>query len=266
VEDLISKNKKKKIQEEVLEVLDKDGSKDTVIVFWEGGLGNDKTKKARSKAGTKSSGLLLARLQKEKFAQEFKLLDETEVYRFTANEIQSRGGEIEPRAARLLTDLVGNNLWQMNSEINKLIAYSPDKQITVEDVEQLVKTKLDDDIFRLTEALGQKNKHLALKLISDQLKSGTSPTELLSKIIWQFKNLLLVKNFVEENGSGYVSNRLTYQLGLHPFVIKKTVAQVRNHQVADLKKIYHHLMTIDYKIKTSQTNPEVLFDLLVIKQ
>lgn len=263
IEDLISKNRGQKVQKEILETLEKNNLETTVIIFWESGLGSGKT--SRSKTSQKRSNTLYNRLKKEKFAQEFDLLNEVGVARFTGEEIKKRGGKIDRSALQLLADLVGNDLWQMNSEIDKLLAFSKNKEITVEDVQSLVQTKLDEDVFKLTDALGQKNKKLALKLISDQLKSGTSPTELLAKIIWQFKNLLLVKDFVERNGSGYQSNSLTYQLGLHPFVIKKTMAQVKNHELPELIRGYNHLLKIDYKIKTSQINPEVLFDLLVVK-
>lgn len=265
IEDLISKNKGQKIQKEILETLGKKELTDTVVVFWESGLGDDKAKKSRSKVTTKRSNLLFGRLKKEKYAQEFNLLNEAETVRWTASEIKNRNGKIQPAALNLLAELVGNDLWQMNSEIDKLLAFAKNQEITVADVSGLVKTKLDENIFKLTDALGQKNKTLALKLISDQLKSGTLPTELLTKITWQFKNLLLVKDFMEQNGDAYPSDRLTYQLGLHPFVVKKTLAQARFHQLASLKKTYKNLLGIDYKIKTSQISPEVLFDLLVIK-
>ena len=246
-------------------MLGKNGLKETIIVFWESGAGDKPAKKSRSKISAKRSSLLLARLRQEKYAQEFDLLNEAEVYRWATAEIKKRGGEIQPPALRLLTDLVGNDLWQLNSEIDKLLAFSQGLEITATAVEDLVKTKLDDNIFKLTDALGQKNKKLALKLIADQLSSGTSPTELLTKITWQFKNLLLVKGFSEQNGGGYPANRLTYQLGLHPFVIKKTMAQTRFHQLDDLKKIYQRLLVIDYKLKTSQIDAQVMFDLLVVK-
>jgi DNA polymerase-3 subunit delta len=117
----------------------------------------------------------------------------------------------------------------------------------------------------LTDALGQKNKKAAVKLIANQFKSGVAPTELLSKVIWQYKNLLLLKSFVEKNGPGYPSQRLSYQLGLHPFVVKKTIGQVKNYELHTLKKIYRQLLKIDHKIKTSQADPEVLFDLLIVE-
>ena len=113
--------------------------------------------------------------------------------------------------------------------------------------------------------MGQKNKPLALKLISDQLKSGVSPIELLAKIVWQFKNLLLVKEFSENFGFGYQTERLTSRLGLHPFVIKKSQEQAKFYSLPDLKKTYLQLLETDYKLKTSQIDSEVLFDLLIAK-
>lgn len=265
VADLIAKNKGQKIQKEILELLNKNNLETTILIFWEGELGAKIKKPSRSKTAVRRSNLLLDRLKDEKYAQEFKLLEPAGVKKWAENQIKNRSGQIELKALDLLVDFIGNDLWQFNSEIDKLIAFCKTKKIGVNDVQTLVKTKLDDDIFKLTDALGQKNQSLATKLIADQLKSGTSPAELLSRIIWQTKNLLLIKDFVEQNGSGYSDNRLNYQLGLHPFVIKKTITQISNHQLADLKLMYQRLLAIDYKIKTSQINPEVLFDLLVIK-
>ncbi len=262
IENLISKNKGQKIQKEILETLNKNNLNDVIIIFWEGEISQDKS---RSKISKKRTNLLFNRLSQEKYAQEFSLLDMSSSTCFAEQKIKSQGKKITPQALRLLVDLVGNDLWQMSSEIDKLAAISKDNPISEENVKSLVKTKLDENIFNLTDALGQKNKKLALKLISDQLKSGTTPAELLSKAIWQFKNLLIIKEFSEKNGYGYSPTSINYQLNIHPFVIKKTMAQIKNHQLADLKKIYASLLEIDYKLKTSQIEPEVLFDLLIIK-
>jgi DNA polymerase-3 subunit delta len=263
IEDLISKNKGQKIQKEILEMLDQKNIESTIIVFWESGLSGSKEKK--SKLTAQRSHLLANRLKQERYAQEFNLLEPAEVFAWTNLEFKNRDGKIQPAALRLLVDLVGNDLWQMNSEIDKLLAFTQNKTIATADINSLVKTKLDEDIFKLTEAIGHKNKKVALKLIADQLKSGTTASELLAKIVWQFKNLLLVKEFSQSYGQAYPAQRLTYQLGLHPFVIKKTLTQIKNYQLETLKHIYQHLLKIDYQIKTSQANPEVLLDLLIIK-
>lgn len=272
IEELIAKNKGQKIQKEILAILGKNNLDETIIIFWEGELGKNKKPKKKPKASTsrseltsRRSGLLLEQLKKEKYVQEFSLLDPAEARQWAMTEIKNRGGKINSAALNLLGDFIGNDLWQFNSEIEKLIAYANNKEIAVADVQNLVKTKIDDDIFKLTDAIGQNNKKLALKLISDQFKSGLGATELLTKIIWQFKNLLLIKSFVEQSGEKYPADRLVYQTGLHPFVVKKTLLQVKNHRLEDLKKSYGQILKVEHKIKTSQVDPEVLFNLLILE-
>lgn len=251
IENLITSNKGKKIQAEVLKILEKNKFEESILIFWE----------EDGEADKKST--LLKRLKKEKYNQQFKILTPLETKKWADKEIKDRGGKINIKALESLVDFVGNDLWQMNSEIEKLLAYKRGEEIRVEDISELVMTKIDDDIFKLTDAIGHKNKVLAIKLISDQFKNGVSPTRLLSKIIWQFKNLLVIKSGVEDNGLN--TNQLTIQTKLHPFVVKKTLAQIKNYSLEDLKKTYNQLLNIDHKIKTSRVDPEVLFDLLIVK-
>lgn len=263
IKNLITKNKGQKIQKEILDVLHNKNLESVVLVFWEEG---ELDKKAtRSKITTQRSSNLNNFLKESGLAQEFSLLNESQTKNFITTKAKELSITINPDATDLLWQICSNNLWQINNELKKLAAFSKDKSVTKQNVEDLVQTKIDDDIFELTNALGLKNKPLALKLISDQIKSGTSAIELLSKITWQFKNLLLIKSFIEENGPGYPVERIGSKIGLHPFVIKKTSSQARNYNLADLKKSYQHLIQIDRKLKTSQVDPEVLFDLFVVK-
>ena len=258
-EGLLSENRDTKTQKEILAILKKGVPQDTVLVFWESEISAKKGKKKKSDTD------LFSFLKKTEFIQEFNLLDAAGVQRWLNQEIKNRRGKIEPAAIKLLSDLVGNDLWRLNAELDKLIAKLRGKIITQNDVSDLVQIKLEENVFKLTDALGQKNKPLALKLISDQLKSGVSPIELLAKIVWQFKNLLLVKEFSENFGFGYQTERLTSRLGLHPFVIKKSQEQAKFYSLPDLKKTYRQLLETDYKLKTSQIDSEVLFDLLIAK-
>ncbi|MBN1779295.1 MAG: DNA polymerase III subunit delta [Candidatus Buchananbacteria bacterium] len=264
IENLIGKNKGQKIQKEILEILNQNNLDSTVLLFWEGEL-NKKPKKSRAKTTARRSQLLFDKLIAEKFAQEFSLLKPDQVKSWAGEEIKKRGGQIDFNALELLANLVGDDLWQLNSEIDKLVALANQRKIDQAMVKLLVKSKINDDVFGLTDALGQKNQAKALKIINDQIKKGADPLELLSLIIWQFRNLLLVKSFMVENGSGYPDQRLAYQLKIHPFVLKKILGQVNRYDYQNLKNNYQKLLKIDYQIKTSQINPEVLFDLLVVE-
>jgi len=255
VKNLISDNKSKEIQKEVVELLNQKGKKDddaNIIVFWES---TDHSK-------TKSKNALWDRLIKEKFAQEFKPLTPTQLNSWVQNQIEIQGGKIEKQAIPLLASAVGNDLWQMNNEITKLINYRKNKIITQQDIESLVKAKYDDDIFKLVDALGNKDKKQAVKLISDQLNLGSNEMYLLSMLIRQFRILLLIKDLQNDN-QGISKDQIAKELRLHPYVAQKALYQSRNFKFAQLKLIYQYLLNIDLQIKTSSAKPKLLFDMFV---
>ncbi|MBU1164604.1 DNA polymerase III subunit delta [Patescibacteria group bacterium] len=245
----------KKNSHEVLKTLS-EIKNENIIVFWDGDVGAKKLKD--------SSAVLFAKLEKERYSQKFDLLNEAQLRKWVNSKIKTEKGEIDIIAVNMLVNWVGDDLWQMNSEIDKLLAYCKNRKIDAQAVEMMTKNKLEENIFELTDALGQKNKARALKLISDQLESGTPETVLLSKITWQFKNLLQVKSLAD-NEPANASYKIAKELGLHPFVVKKSLGQVRNFSLDELKKIYRQLLAIDFSIKTSATSAKTLFDLLVAK-
>ncbi len=254
IKNLISENKSKEIQKEIVSLLDKDWKNkedDNILIFWES-----------IKPKSESKNALWKRLSKEKFAQEFTPLKSYDINSWLEKEIKNRGGKIEKAAIPLLAATVGNDLWQMSNEISKLINYAQDKIITNTDVDNLVKAKFDDNIFNLVDALGSKNKKLALKLLSDQFSLDTNELELLGTLIWQFRNLLLIKDLQNEK-SNISQAEIAKKLGIHPFVILKSLERVKNFTFEQLKSIYGQLLQIDYKIKTGAMKPRLLFDLLI---
>jgi DNA polymerase III delta subunit len=61
------------------------------------------------------------------------------------------------------------------------------------------------------------------------------------------------------------SDALAKTLGLHPFVVKKTLPLVRRYPLEKLKDIYEQLLQIDIKTKTGQGSQSELLDLFVGK-
>jgi len=255
IKNLISENKSKEIQKEVVNLLNqesKDKGEENILVFWED--------KDHSKS--KSKNALWARLIKEKLAEEFRPLTPVQLNNWVKKEIETQGGKIDNQAIALLAATVGNDLWQMANEITKLINYCQEKPITIADIENLVKAKFDGNIFNLVDALGNNNKKLALKLMSDQFSLEADEMYLLSMLIRQFRILLEIKDILNQHPK-MTKDLIAKELGIHPFVIQKALWQVKNFTFDKLKQIYQLLLDLDFKLKTSQAKPKVLFDLFI---
>ncbi len=223
-------------QEELLDYLKKrkiDSDKDSIVIFWAEKI-DEKNK-------------LFQFLRKKAKIQEFKLLQPSKLKEWVKKHIKEQGGSIENQAIEKLIDCIGNDLWRMSNELDKLIAFN--KKIKKENVEKLVKSKIDTNIFETIDALGQKNKKQALKFIHNHLKKGESEMYLLDRFVYQFRNLIKVK-------SGG-------KLDMHPFVVKKTSQQAKNFSFEELKKIYQKLLEIDLGIKTGKIDARTAIELFI---
>lgn len=211
-------------------------------------------------------------LQKQAKCQSFKILTGQKLRTWVKKEFAKYGAEIEEKALNKLIDFVGSELWQMNNEIKKLAAYrrAPTKSrpptssmrsgVVIEsDVKLFVKPKIEPVIFKTIDALAEGNKKRALRLLQNHLEKGDSPFYVLKMISWQFRNLLLVKSSIPESGfSSYwtVANSLSKKLNMKPFVVKKTIAQMKRFSFEELKKIYRKIFEADLAIKTGSIQAE----------
>jgi DNA polymerase-3 subunit delta len=253
IENLISLNKHKKIQEEIIEYLDKEWSGDNVIIFFEEEKPDKKKKKAVAP--------LQKRLVKEK-SEEFKLLSGEKLNQWILGEVKNRGGKINSAAVLELASLVGSDLWNMDSEIEKLVNYKNWKEISSDDVKMLVKAKFDENIFHLTDALAAKNIKLSFKLLYDQLASGAHELYVLTMLIRQFRILLQTREIIDQEPNYYT---VASRLQIHPFVAQKAIRDARKFSLTELKNIYRQLLEIDIKIKSTSEDPRLLFDLLITR-
>lgn len=147
------------------------------------------------------------------------------------------------------------------SETQKLISYADGKIITEKEVELLVKAEIENNIFRTIDFLGAGNKKMALQLLHEHLIKGDDPFYLLSMIIYQFRNMLKVSDL---NQRGVFSEyEISRETNLHPFVVKKTSAQIRNFPFLKLKKIYQQLAELDKTVKIGRINIILALDKFV---
>jgi DNA polymerase-3 subunit delta len=212
-------------------------------------------------ASIPESDRLLRLLKKTGKSQEFEPLGGISLKNWIKKEFEKRGARVGDEIVIKLADYVGNNdSWQLANEIQKLIDYRGGKDITVKDVELLVKPRIETHIFKTIDAIASGNKKRAIELLHKHLEKGDNLLYLLSMINYQFRNLLVVRELIEKNQPYYSLRKKT---GLSPFVIKKSYEQAQRFTLPELKKIYRKIFQADIDIKTGRTEPETALDLLL---
>ncbi len=237
IENIFDLNNDK--QREILEFLKKskiDKDENTTIVFWADEI--------------EAKNELFKYLQSKAECKEFKLLEPAKIKQWIKEFIVNQKASINNSAVEKLAEWVGNDLWRMSNELNKLIAYNP--TICQENVELFIGPEIDLKIFDLVDAIGYKNKFKALKLFNQHINDGADLYYLLSMIAYQFRNLIKIK-----------TTKAIELLGLNPFVARKSEQQAENFTYEELKKIYRQLMTIDFESKLGKTNVQTALELII---
>ncbi|KKT27389.1 MAG: polymerase III, delta subunit protein [Parcubacteria group bacterium GW2011_GWA2_43_9b] len=230
-----------------------------LVVAQELALSEDK--KSKQKYVLKNNQeLFKALINKNVKVEEFDHLAGAKLEAWIRKEVESVGAKIDDKAVRKLALFVGADLWQMKNEIDKLAAFANAGAINESMVDELVKSRIENDIFKTVDALAARNKQLALTLLHRHLAEGESEIYLLSMLVYQFRNLLLVKSEIER---GVQFQALVKTIKLHPFVLRKSFEQGKGFTLMALKKIYERLLELDIATKSGRIEPQVALDLVV---
>lgn len=232
-----NKNLKEDIKEKGKEFLDSEN----IIIFYE----KDKVLKG---------DILYSFIRKKALIEEFDFLKEEELKKWIKGEVLKNNGKISNNAINLLFDYIGNDLWRQKNEIHKLIAYKNKEEINEDDINLLINVQAETNIFNTVDAIAEKNKELAIKLIKTHLDKGESVFGLLALISTQFKNMLIVKTADNYRNTS-----------LHPFVQRKSFYQSQKFSIEDLKRIYNKILQIDSRIKTGKIDENIAIETLILE-
>jgi len=222
---------------------------DIVIVFSE----EDKVDERKS--------LFKFLIEKPNISQNFKALTEAKLLNWAKIEINKRGGEIEDTALINLIHGTGNDIWSLNKEIDKLISYKLGKKINGDDVSLFISDKVQNNIFKTIEALGTKNKKLALNLIEKHLFQGENEIYLLTMIVYQFRNLIRVIDLLSAKN---LPKDIIKKTGIHPFAFQKIVQQVKNFNRVRSEQIYRNILDTEIAIKTGKMEARLALESLIM--
>ena len=174
-------------------------------------------------------------------------------------EAESRGKKIAPDAAQYLVEAIGSDLLRLKNELEKVALYSGErKEITVKDVEAVsTKSKLKS-IFDLTDAVGGKDAGKAVRALGDLLDNGENGVYILYMVTRHLRLVWKVKELID---AGVKGDAMAKEAGMHPFVLKGIMGQVKRFSMEDLREAFPRLLEADSSLKSGR-----LTDRLVLEQ
>ncbi len=181
--------------------------------------------------------------------------------RWIKTEAQERGAGISPAAIRSLADLVGNDLWTLHQELEKLSLYAAGGNISEEDVRKMVAQVREANIFNAVDAMIDRRPGVALRLLQQLRQDGREAPYIIGMVERQLR---LVALALDLTAQGVPQGEMGGRMGVNSqFVLRKTLEQARRHSRQDIARGYQCLLEADLAIKRGRLEPDVALELLV---
>jgi DNA polymerase-3 subunit delta len=174
------------------------------------------------------------------------------------------GKEIALPAARLLVDLVGPEMGQLDQELNKLAIFvGSEKRIESADVDRLVGSSRSENTWKIFDAIGAGQIGAALQILDRSLDQGEDPMRILGAFSAQLRRLAAAARASREGESLPMAlNRA----GVPPFALKGCEEQVRHLGSRRARLLYDWLLEVDLGLKGSSQLPErTILERLVVR-
>lgn len=232
-----------------------DPSEDTVLVFFYPTLDFDPKKTAKWKNFFKI-------IEKHGYLIEFCEKERPDLVKFIVSLCEKEGAAISKDLAGRVADYVGSDLNAIMNETIKLASFCKNREVTREDVENLVTKTPEAKIFALSKAILASNFDEAYEIIDNLLYYGEKPVGIVSVLSGTFVDMYRVKAALS---SGKKSEDVA-EYGEYKgkeFRLRNAERDVRNISLQKLRRCIDILLEADVLLKSSRVSGELVLQQLV---
>ena len=203
-----------------------------------------------------------AELKKHGELVEFKRLYDNKLSPFIQGEATVLGKPIEPAAADLLSFLIGNNLQELSSQIEKLVVFAGDRpRIKLEDVRAVASSSKAFTVFELARYLCARDLHNTLKSLDTLFRNGEETPMMIGALSRHFRQLWRVRELLDRKAA---KPDIAREVGINPYFLDDMIAQARKFGRGELRGIFTELYRCDLASKTGGGQPYTLMHGLVV--
>ena len=174
---------------------------------------------------------------------------------------ETKGASIAPPAIQAIAEMVGNDLWTLDRELEKLSLYAAGRDIAESDVRALVPYAQEASIFAAVDSIMDRRPGNALRLLTQLMQEGREPLYIIAMIERQLRLIALARDLTER---GIVQPELGRRMGANSdFVVRKTLGQARRMSMPEISRKYQRVLESDLAIKQGRLEAAVSLELLV---
>ena len=206
---------------------------------------------------------LVKTLKKQATMIEINQVSEQETQNYVQTALKEKQITMAPDAFQELLNRTDGQLGLIMAQLPKLMIYAAQSQrIDLPAVQALVTKSLTQNVFDLVNHVLRYQTQAAVELYHDLVTAQEAPLKINAILLGQFRLLLQVKILAR---AGYSQGSLASTLKVHPYRVKLAMQTVRQFNQDALRAAYLGLLDTEVQMKTTQRDPELLFELFMVQ-
>lgn len=170
---------------------------------------------------------------------------------WVAAQFQTRKTAVEQAACRALVEIVGDDLQELSSEIEKLATWAAGDTVTERDVQVLAAAVAETASFEVTDAWGRRDVAAVLAAAEEILER--SPKQRRDEVARLAATIAAHVDRIRQcrawDAEGLSAKDAASRMKRHPFYVQKLYAQARNFTDEELRAATLRLAQLDHAIK-----------------
>ncbi|MEK9756252.1 MAG: DNA polymerase III subunit delta [Bacteroidota bacterium] len=172
-------------------------------------------------------------------------LYENQIYQWIEIQSKNKSVQLHPKSINIISEFVGNDLSQIENELDKLKLNSKTGDIIgPEEVEKIIGFSKEYNFFELTKEIGENNFNKSIKLATYMAKNSKKyPVPALIGTIYSFFNKIFIYHSLDNK------NDAPKALGINPYFLNDYKKAALTFPMKRVSKIFNYLLEADKKSK-----------------
>jgi len=170
---------------------------------------------------------------------------------WVTRQFADRSVSVDPEAARLLIEVVGEDVEELASEVDKIATWSGGEPVGTAEIELLAAGCAEIPGYELTDAWGRRDLAGTLAACQTLLERSGDPVArtvpmLIGMLVAHVGRVRDCQTYADE---GLTAREAASRLKRHPFYVEKLFAQARNYGPDELRAAVVRLAELDHSVK-----------------
>ena len=161
-----------------------------------------------------------------------------------------------------LLDKTNNNLSILNNELEKVICYSIGKSVIEKtDIDEIVSNTLEDKVYKMIENINKSDIKSVVSLYSELVALNVNPSSIISKIRYNYVQILKVKNLIDE---GITIDAMLKRLNLKwKWQIDKIINIARKTDPEKILNKIRYILELDKERLSGNIDQKIALELII---